>query len=120
MGVSIRPGDATWAYGGFMRFRERLAEAEGLTLRDMVGFGGTKPWEFSNGNPITTLKPLLDHSDSDGYLAAWECEEVLPRLRSIVGSWPDDDEHHYDKRQAASLIAGMEHCVNHGCAMVFS
>ena len=117
MGLRINPGGASWAYGGFMRFRERLAEAEGLVLGEMVGFGGEKPWEFTSGNPVTTLAPLLNHSDCDGYLSGWQCEEVLPRLRSIVASWDDYD---YDRRQGQALIAGMEHCAEHRCALVFS
>ena len=119
MGLSINPGHATWAYSGFMAFRERLAAAEGLNLREMKGFGGEKSWDTSNGDPITTLKPLLYHSDCDGHLDPWECEQVLPRLRAIVREWDADGSWGYDTDQASRLIDGMEHCVAHGCALVF-
>lgn len=120
MGLSIHPGGASWAYSGFMAFRERLAAAEGLNLREMEGFGGSRPWDFPSGNPVTTLKPLLSHSDCEGYLGPWECEEVLPRLRSIVSTWGADGSWDYDVDQATRLIAGMEHCVEHRCALVFA
>jgi hypothetical protein len=64
----------------------------------------------------SALKPLLNHSDCDGYLHGYECEEVLPRLRVIVAAWDPAD---YDTKQAAALIEGMEHCIEHGCAMQF-
>lgn len=119
MGLRIYPGGASWAYGGFARFRERLAEAEGINLRDMEGYGGTRSWELPNGTPVTPLAPFLCHSDCDGYLDGYDCASVLPRLRFIVASWPDDPLD-YDKRQARALIAGMEHCAEHRCALVFS
>lgn len=117
MGVTIRPGGASWAYSGFMRFRERLAQAEGINLRDMKGFGGQKSWELPNGSPATSLAPLLRHSDCEGFLASYDCASVLPRLRHIVSGWPEDD---YDTQQAWALIAGMEHAASHGCALEFS
>ena len=118
MGLDISPGDASWSYHGFGRFRERLAKAEGLVLSDMEGFGGTaeegrqKPWDGVD----SPLVPLLNHSDCDGYLHGYECEQVIPRLREIVSQWPESD---YDRRNAEALIEGMEHCVQHGCALVF-
>ena len=49
------------SYGGFGHFRETLAEAMGMNLNDMVGFGGKIEW--------TGYEPfyyLLDHSDCAG------------------------------------------------------
>lgn len=120
MGVTIRPGGASWAYGGFMRFRERLAEAEGIDLREMKGFGGDREWELPNGQSVTPLAPLLNHSDCDGYLAGYECASVLPRLKSIVESWGADGSWDYDTQHGRLLVEGMEHCAQHGCALVFS
>ena len=65
-----------WSYGGFSRFRERLAEAESFRLSDMKGFGGKRQWD----TVTTTLAPLLDHSDCDGEMAPDECRQVWPRL----------------------------------------
>ncbi|WP_084963335.1 hypothetical protein [Thermoactinospora rubra] len=120
MGLNISPGGASWSYSGFNRFRERLAVAEGFALDEMEGFkpfDAPDTWVGKRWDEVqTSLKPLLDHSDCGGYLLARECEEVLPRLREIVATWPETD---YDRRAAEALIAGMEHCVEHGCAMVF-
>jgi hypothetical protein len=114
MGLSIYPGGASWAYGGFRRFRERLAEAEGFDLNEMAGYGDDpcRDWDEIH----STLAPLLNHSDRDGYLGAWECEPMVMRLRRIIRDWDEDD---YDRQQAKVLIKGMEHCVEHRCAMVF-
>lgn len=121
MGLDIRPGDARWSYGGFAEFRRNLATEDGIELDRMVGFGGDQPWETSNGQHITTLAPLLNHSDCDGYLHASECEEVLPRLRLIIERWSleRDPVKQYDVQQGRELITAMEHSVEHGCAVVF-
>jgi len=120
MGLGISPGGASWSYHGFGRFRERLAEAEGFNLREMRGFkpfDAPETWVGKSWDDVETpLKPLLNHSDCDGYLDDYECEEVLPRLREITVGWPRDD---YDRRQVQALIEGMEHCIEHGCALVF-
>lgn len=115
MGVDISPGGASWAYGGFMRFRERLAKAEGFDLKEMQGFGGKGDWD----DHPEGLKYLLNHSDCDGYLDSWECAEILPRLKEIIETWSTADGYDYDAEQARCLIAGMEHSVEHGCAVRF-
>lgn len=107
MGLDFSHADAHWSYGGFMRFRERLAGEAGITLRDMAGFatmadnGKQLPWDAID-DPI---KSLLNHSDCDGDLSPDECKEVAPRLRELVKGWPDDD---YDKIHALMLAKGME------------
>jgi hypothetical protein len=120
VGLSISPGDAHWSCTGFGHFRERLAEAEGFNFRDMDGHApldAPEDWVGRSWDEVDTpLKPLLNHSDCDGYLHATECEQMIPRLRQIISSWPESD---YDRRQGEALIAGMEHCVQHGCAVVF-
>src|SRR5690606_29767440 len=83
MGLTIYPGGASWSYGGFARFRERLATEEGIDLREMRGFGGSREWLTPNGVPITPLEPLLNHSDCDGHMESHECELVVPRLTAI-------------------------------------
>lgn len=123
MGLAIRPGGASWSYSGFNLFRRELAREEGLTLSEMVGFGGEREWHTSAGDDITPLRPLLNHSDCDGYLDSYECEQVLPRLRTIIDRWDADTSinpgRDYDVQQARELIAAMEHSVDHGCAVVF-
>jgi hypothetical protein len=117
MGLRIEPGGASWSYRGFHAFRRRLAEAEGFDLDQMEGFGGDRTWNTTAGDSVTPLEPLLYHSDCDGYLDSWDCEQVLPRLRAIVASWPTSD---YYRQQGELLIVGMEHTVEHGCAVSFT
>lgn len=121
MGLDIRPGDASWSYRGFHEFRKRLAAAEGFDLDMMRGFGGSREWETTNGDHFTPLAPLLHHSDCDGYLESEECEQALPRLVAILGTWADhpDAAVRYDVEQGWRLVAAMEHSIEHGCAVRF-
>lgn len=128
MGLDIRPGSASWSYSGFHEFRVRLAREEGFELDAMQGFGsawrgqepGTRSWDEID----SPLVPLLNHSDRDGYLDRYECEEMLPRLREIADKWATeqfaDPVLRYDVAQLRDLISGMEHSVLHGCSVVFS
>lgn len=127
MGLDIRPGGASWSYSGFHEFRVRLAAEEGFVLAEMQGFGA--PWR--NEQPgirgwdeiKSPLVPLLNHSDCEGYLDAYECEEMLPRLRQIAAKWsdtPNDPELRYNLVQLQRLIDGMEHAETFRCAVVFA
>lgn len=126
MGLSIHPGGASWAYSGFNAFRTALAAEEGIELDAMEGFGGEqRPWQTPDGQPISPLVPLLHHSDCDGYLESYECEQVVPRLEAILTRWESDgrtvyDPHReYDIAQGRRLLAAMRHSIEHGCAVVF-
>jgi hypothetical protein len=109
MGLDFSHGGASWAYGGFARFREALATHEGFNLREMDGFGplGRTDWIGKPWDTITTdLRPLLEHSDCDGELTPAECRQVAPRLREVIDAlWPD--EHDYDRRAGLALVHGM-------------
>ena len=135
MGLDISPGGAQWSYSGFMEFRRGLAAEEGLVLGEMEGFCqhypgdenahpgapcpvARRPWSEAD----TPLEPLLSHSDCDGVLLPYQCEQMLPRLREIHYSWlvhVDYPVMDYDVRQLGALIDGMAHCVQNGCAVVF-
>lgn len=102
-----------WSYSGFMRFRERLADAIGLKLENtMIGFGGEQPWPDTK-DPLLWL---LDHSDCDGDLSPAQCRKLAPRLREIVSSWPNDD---YDRVQAELLSRAMELCAEQKRKLIF-
>jgi hypothetical protein len=92
-----------WAYGGFGRFRRRLAESEGFALDEMEGFKGRRSWS----DVATPLEPLLNHSDCDGELTPEECAQVAPRLREVISTWLPDD---YDARSGMDLADAMEQC----------
>ena len=87
--ISRDVGWPRWSYNGFHRFRSKLAEAIGVKLDDMQGFGGPEPWT-SVDDPIVAL---LDHSDCDGDLTVEACKAVAPRLREIVETF----ENGYDR-----------------------
>ena len=117
MGLDIRPGGASWSYRGFMNFRRNLAAEDGIDLDTMNGFGGNKSWD----TVTSALEPLLDHSDCDGYIDSYDCETMIPRLRRVSQQWHGNDAiRDYDVFQLDKLIAGMEHCAEHGCALRFA
>jgi hypothetical protein len=131
MGIQFHPGSASWSYGGFDRFRTALAAEEGLVLDEMVGFGGTREWETSDGKQITVLAALLNHSDCDGFLTARDCALIWPRLAEILDHWDSNedkltwaeyltwDEYHYDVKQGRQLVEAMQYCASHGCPLEF-
>lgn len=121
MGLGFKHSDASWSYSGFNAFRARLASDIGINLKAMEGFDGmsspgyphlpAKPWDEVD-DPI---KPLLHHSDCDGYLTAKQCRQVAPRLRELVSYW----EECYDKRQALVLAEDMENLADRHKRLIF-
>ena len=110
MGIDFSHCDAHWSYGGFMRFRIKVAAAIGIDLDTMAGFNGTNSWDAIK-DPIVLL---LDHSDCDGELTPDECAQIAPRLQEIIASWDDDELYGYDKDNAQLLIEGMLDCAISG------
>lgn len=105
MGIDFNYGNAQWSYGGFSRFREKLAKEIKLNLNEMKGFGGDKDWPSVNEEPIVHL---LNHSDCDGYLTPDQCKQIIPRLKELVKDWYEED---FDKGRALLLAEGMEEAV---------
>lgn len=118
-----------WAYGGFDRFRTRLAASEGFVLDEMQGFSnglyfedgyvaGTRSWD----EVTMALKPLLNHSDCDGELSPAECAQVAPRLREVAEAWPSEGvamADAFDYRGALALAECMELCAASGNSLMF-
>ncbi len=118
MGIDFSHCDAHWSYSGFMRFRERLAQAIGIEdLSQMCGFGGTVPWTTVNDD----LKPLLNHSDCEGTLGPKTCLRVAKRLVAVVRDWDNQYHDHtdYDKNQALELVKGMKRAAKQGKSLEF-
>lgn len=118
MGLDLRamtPGEkhAQWSYGGFARFRNRLAAAIGVDLNQMEGYGGSRPWSEVHDD----LVPLLNHSDCDGTLSYEDALLVAPRLLRIVAEWPDDD---YDRSMALQFVDVLNEAVEHYGSVRFS
>ncbi|MEV0040496.1 hypothetical protein [Streptomyces sp. NPDC050804] len=112
--------DISWSYSGFAAFRRRLAEAEGIALSQMWGFGGDRPWSSVS----TPLEPFLDHPDDDGELSAAECAAILPRLETVIAQWQSEatrtpllQAHIDDARQ---LVIVLLHCVQKNVVLQFA
>lgn len=105
MGLDFSHGNAHWAYSGFMRFRDRLAEALGYTksLRDMYD---DDTYTCMENEPIY---PLINHSDCDGDLTVEEMQQILPQLEDIINRWDDED---YEKDRGLLLIESMKEAIN--------
>jgi hypothetical protein len=122
MGLSFRPGDAQWDYIGYSMFRKRLAALDGIELDKMRGFTEDplpRDWE----DYPTALEPLLNSSDVHGFISGEDCRKMLPRLRVVAEQWtaepnPNDNEA-FDLQALRSLISGIEHCADHGCALAY-
>ena len=112
MGLDFRGSSASWSYSGFNSFRTRLAKEIDISLQDMEGFGGDKPWSEVN-DPIVGF---LHHSDCEGELTAEQCATIAPRLAELVIAWGDDD---YDKRKALKLSEDMIALAKAGEALEF-
>ncbi|MEV5283282.1 hypothetical protein [Streptomyces sp. NPDC051993] len=124
MGLMLCPADdevagpdVSWSYYGFNLFREWLAQAEGFTLREMVGFGGGRPW----GDVTTALAPLLDHPDDGGELAPAQCAAVLPRLKAIVDGHAHTADSIVQRRvdDTRQLIDVMKYCLDEDVPLCF-
>lgn len=111
MGLDFDNSEAHWSYGGFHRFRTKLAAQMGLEISKMEGFGGITPWPDD-----VFCQHFMNHSDCDDDIAYEHCEEIATKLREMVKDWPEDD---YDKQQALLLAEGLEYCAEFHENMVF-
>jgi hypothetical protein len=107
---------------GYKMFRTRLAAMDGIDLDKMDGFT-TEPLPREWEDYPTALEPLLNSSDVHGFISGEACRKMLPRLRAVADQWaaePDPtDNEQFDLQALRSLIEGMEHCAEHGCALSY-
>lgn len=119
MGIDFSHTGAHWAYSGFGRFRDALAEHEGIDLGQMEGFrrhGDDRP-RISWDTVTTPLKPLLDHSDCDGEISPEDCAAVAPHLRKVIAAiWPEGA---YDYQSGMELADGMDAAAEAGEPLEF-
>ncbi|MEV5808045.1 hypothetical protein [Streptomyces parvulus] len=124
MGLMLSPGDddvtspdVSWSYTGFNMFREWLAQAEGFVLAEMNGFGGGRTWSSVS----TTLAPLLDHSDDNGFLTLAQCAAMLPRLEAIIEQQHEDGHPVYERRvsDVRQLVTVMRYCLEKEVDLIF-
>jgi hypothetical protein len=113
MGLDFSHCDARWAYSGFKRFRNRIAEQIGFTEYDLITATDDPRFENIKKDPI---RYLLAHSDCDGHIPPGQAKKLAPRLRELVATWKDDD---YDKKQALELADGLEIAASNGESLRF-
>lgn len=112
MGISFNPGGVSWSHGEYGELRRKLAALEGI---DDIEAWWKDP--FRAESP-TALVPLLDAEDVHGFISGPSCREMVPRLKAIV-KFNGDYLGQSDCVRLTSLIAAMEHCAQHGCALAF-
>lgn len=126
VGLAFSHCKASWAYSGFHSFRMRLAAEIGVYLPAMEGFctgsashtsgfsGDVRPipWEKVD-DPIV---PLLNHSDSGGFLTPGECMAIRGRMRYLISRWDEDD---YDRIHGQMLAEGMDKAIELGEMLEF-
>jgi len=113
MGIDFSHCDARWAYSGFKKFRNRIANQIGFPEYEEISTTDDPRYEKIKDDPILYL---LAHSDCDGELTSEECKTLSPRLREIIDGWPDED---YDKRNALELCEGMDFASAGGVSLQF-
>ena len=115
---------AHWSYGGFNRFREKLAKEVGIAnLNEMDG------WKTDTGNHLGKyiegiswskikhpIKYLLNHSDCDGQISAKRCGELADIIYFLVSKWNIDD---YDRQQGQILALNMKMCHKKNVPLIF-
>lgn len=74
---------ASWSYGGFARFAERLGKKE-------------------PGSPLERLQNI----EAKGEFTADECRQIAPVLEMAIIDWPENSED-VDRQQALLLIRQM-------------
>lgn len=122
MGLDFTGANASWSYGGFGRFRERLAKVCGFDLETMEGFGGSeqRPWVAPWTGTAGDLIPLLHHSDCEGEISPQDCARVAKRLREVLAHNEfTQDLYDYDRDNGLLLAEGMEACARDGVALEF-
>lgn len=106
---------ASWSYGGFMRFRERIAEHYGINLKEMEGFcENGKSWSDKLIGPMVLF---LHHSDCDGEIASEKCGEIAAELMTVIESW---DDHDYDKQQGKVLVQNLKRAHATNVPLIFA
>lgn len=88
MGLDTTHDCWTGSYSSFGSFRRALAEAVGIDLQEMQGFGGTKEWPSTESEPLVYL---LNHSDCDGQIAVDALLPLSARLRVVADKLPSPD-----------------------------
>jgi hypothetical protein len=114
MGLSYRPGGASWPHGGFDALRRQIAAFEGID--DLERWWKTRhPYEYDEGSG-TPLTPWLNGHGQDGFFTASQCQMMIPRFEVIL-KYFGDHLSPFDRSNLVALVRGMQFCAEHDCAM---
>jgi hypothetical protein len=80
MGVDFSHGEAHFGHGAFHSFRRTLAAMIGISLDQMMGFGGNKPWSDIDD----PLARFLSRNDAGGELTPEEARAAASRLEELM------------------------------------
>lgn len=87
MGLDLSHNAWNWSYSGFMTFRKHLAAQIGIDLEEYFGYN--KDWKKNLRSIKHKIRPLLNHSDCDGYLT--------PKQAKMVAEWLDEILNNFDE-----------------------
>jgi len=119
--VSFRAG----SYSGFDEFRHWLARGLGFNLEDY--------W-FGKIKVRTPFRPLLMHSDCDGYLTPKQCKKMIEPMREFIKArkkklknpWNvilgevDEDYEAYLLSKCKMWLEAFEHSAEKNCRLIFT
>lgn len=91
------------SYSTFNTFRRAIAQASGIDLDSMIGFGGDTPWP----EPPRPIDALLNHSDCDGEILAADCGPLADALEQLAPSVEFGEDDEFLRAQLTSMIAGL-------------
>lgn len=107
----------SWAYSGFMAFRDRVLQYFGTSADELyrrpenaISTTDPQPTEGPWTRVPADLFPFINHSDCDGVLTPDECRRVSAWLWRVVDSWPDTIETQYDRQMGLRLVSLMLIC----------
>jgi hypothetical protein len=104
-------------YSSFNHWRTIIAQAAGITLECMEGFGSGKWWATEGEGELGTVKweslppsplhLLLNHSDCDGHLRWEDCAAIADALEELLPRLPGDSWNAVARKQASQWITGL-------------
>jgi hypothetical protein len=112
------PTGIGFSYVEFMRFRYHVVKLIGIDTGDNINI-----FETGAAQKVPEDDPLFDfvfHCDCDGELDPYQCEEMGPRLKTLLESWePTNEFDQMEKKEGLKLADAMIRCGNEGATLIF-
>jgi hypothetical protein len=110
--------DIGFSYSGFMRFRYHVVQLMGIDTGDNINI-----FESGAAGKIPKDDPLFEfifHSDCEGELDEYQCEEMGSRLKALLEGWtPADIFDQLEKEEGLKLADAMIRCGNEEATLIF-